>query len=192
MPAPLWPMKWFRNRDYLHIEQALSQEDCGRVIAEGQKLQLTEGAIHGGKIDHQVRRSKIAMFSPQQHLWLYEKISLLVGEVNAKHFGFDLTGIETIQYSEYDGAEEGHYHFHRDTFPALTIRKLSLSVLLSEPTYEGGNLELYVHSPIAPIVATRVRGNGIIFPSWTVHGVKPVTKGLRQALVAWAVGPEFR
>lgn len=30
------------------------------------------------------------------------------------------------------------------------------------------------------------------FPSYTMHRVTPVTRGVRKALVAWVNGPDFR
>jgi PKHD-type hydroxylase len=35
-------------------------------------------------------------------------------------------------------------------------------------------------------------GNVIVFPSFLLHGVEPVTSGKRRSLVAWMVGPWFR
>jgi PKHD-type hydroxylase len=40
--------------------------------------------------------------------------------------------------------------------------------------------------------APRTRGSLIAFPANVLHQVTPIQKGTRRALVAWAVGPEFR
>ena len=71
------------------------------------------------------------------------------------------------------------------------IRKLSLSIQLSDPSsYEGGELVLYVGEE--GITVPKEQGKLIAFPSFTLHEVKPVTKGERYSLVAWITGPQFK
>ena len=36
------------------------------------------------------------------------------------------------------------------------------------------------------------QGDLILFPSYTLHEVKPVTKGERNSLVAWVTGKPFK
>jgi len=36
------------------------------------------------------------------------------------------------------------------------------------------------------------KGDIIVFPSFMVHRVKPVTKGTRKSIVIWVLGPKFR
>jgi PKHD-type hydroxylase len=36
------------------------------------------------------------------------------------------------------------------------------------------------------------RGRIILFPSFFLHKVCPVTKGIRKSIVAWVEGPKFR
>jgi PKHD-type hydroxylase len=70
-------------------------------------------------------------------------------------------------------------------------RKLSLSVQLSEPEdYEGGSLLLY--NGEEPMTLPKTRGTGLFFPSYSLHEVTPVTKGIRYSLVAWFLGPRFK
>lgn len=69
----------------------------------------------------------------------------------------------------------------------LSTRKLSFSVQLSHPDeYDGGELELNLaHSTV---VAPRTQGTLVVFPSFLVHRVAPVTRGVRRSLVSWASG----
>ena len=73
-------------------------------------------------------------------------------------------------------------------------RKFSLSFLLSEPgvDFEGGEFEINQGEQENPIVAETKKNRIIGFPSWTIHRVKPVTKGIRKSLVIWVIGPKFR
>jgi PKHD-type hydroxylase len=40
--------------------------------------------------------------------------------------------------------------------------------------------------------APRERGAVIIFPSYVLHRVTRVTRGVRKSLVVWVTGPNFR
>jgi PKHD-type hydroxylase len=44
----------------------------------------------------------------------------------------------------------------------------------------------------APMVAPREKGTVIMFPSYLLHRVTPVTKGVRKSLVLWVGGTTFR
>ena len=48
--------------------------------------------------------------------------------------------------------------------------------------YEGGALQL------GHLVAPREQGSLVIFPSYAMHSVRPVTKGVRASLVLWLQG----
>ena len=91
----------------------------------------------------------------------------------------------------YDGSGT-HYDWHVDNnmLTDLPPRKLSMSVQLSDPDdYDGGGLEI---SDGQIVEATDARGAVIVFPSYRVHRVTPVTEGVRRSLVVWANGPAFR
>ena len=36
------------------------------------------------------------------------------------------------------------------------------------------------------------KGTLILFPSFQLHRIAPVTKGVRKSLVVWVLGPKFR
>jgi PKHD-type hydroxylase len=82
----------------------------------------------------------------------------------------------------------GFYNWHLDAGPAAPTRKLSVSVALSDPAaYAGGGLSFPGRE-----VAGVARGSAVVFPSFLLHAVQPVTSGRRHALLAWAGGPRFR
>ncbi|WP_244923693.1 2OG-Fe(II) oxygenase [Enhygromyxa salina] len=86
----------------------------------------------------------------------------------------------------------GDYHgWHVDLAgPGCHERKLGISVQLSAPTdYEGGQLRVY--DPPAHAAVPSELGCAIAFPAYVPHEVAPVTRGVRHALTAWAVGPPF-
>ena len=70
-------------------------------------------------------------------------------------------------------------------------RKLSITFQMSDAAeYEGGDLEFNASGRIE--TAPKKKGQLILFPSYCLHRVAPVTKGTRRALVAWVVGPPLR
>jgi PKHD-type hydroxylase len=123
---------------------------------------------------------------------LYARVQEVVSRLNSEIYRFDVTDLEDIQYSVYDGVEGGHYGWHLDHGPHnAKPRKLSMSIQLTDPSkYEGCDLQFQVSDKIG--VAPRDRGAIIAFPSFVLHRVTPITAGVRKALVVWATGPEFR
>jgi PKHD-type hydroxylase len=127
-----------------------------------------------------------------ENRWIWEKITGAVININNQFFNYDLTEIQSLQFTAYDSEEEGFYGKHIDMmYKSNGTRKLSLSVQLSEPEdYEGGSLMLY--NGEEPMTLPKTRGTGLFFPSYSLHEVTPVTKGIRYSLVAWFLGPRFK
>ena len=114
--------------------------------------------------------------------------ALNVGGIST--FSGDIFEFQLIKY--YVG---GNYNWHCDYGVAPmkgSVRKLSMSVHLTDPReYEGGELNLINYSNY-PITANNDLGSTIIFDSKLPHKVWPVTWGTRIALVGWANGPKLR
>ena len=114
-------------------------------------------------------------------------------------YGFDIDGmIELPTLMRYQSSEihpkgkSGKYDWHMDIGEGTTaLRKLSYSILLNAGEYEGGELEFHIgrdtHSPFSSEI-----GNMILFPSYLVHKITPVTKGVRYAMVGWVHGNSFK
>tara|TARA_R110002051_G_scaffold11808_2_gene42551 strand:+ start:17577 stop:17936 length:360 start_codon:yes stop_codon:yes gene_type:complete len=112
----------------------------------------------------------------------------LVKEVNDDMWRFDLeTFAGKAQFTRYDLS--GHFNYHMDLGDdALSDRKVSVVVLLSDPAdFEGGELQLFPDTTIP-----MEQGDVVMFPSYMVHRLTPVTKGQRFSLVAWCGGVPFR
>jgi len=94
----------------------------------------------------------------------------------------DITNIEILKYQD-----SGFYTWHVDHF-AMIPRTLSCVLLLNND-YEGGNL-CFRNPNGADEWEVEVKPNRmIIWPSNFLypHTVKPVTKGTRYSVVAWAL-----
>ena len=69
-------------------------------------------------------------------------------------------------------------------------RKLSVSVQLNaSEEYEGGSFEID-QSGAPNALGPRSKGAMILFPSYVLHRVQPVTGGIRYSLVTWFVGDQ--
>ena len=113
--------------------------------------------------------------------------------MNGLNWRFEISGFnEHLQYTRYDAADKDFYGWHTDGSVKGDgpPRKLSLTIQLSDPNdYEGGDFQL--HGTKLSTVA-KERGLTVCFPSYTLHQVTPVTKGVRKSLVVWLVGPPFK
>ena len=121
---------------------------------------------------------------------LYGEVHQLVERVNQRKYNFQISSIETIQYSEY--TDGGHYTWHTDATlkgEQNDTRKISFSILLNDD-FEGGELELYKFGD-KPDTMKMKKNSILFFPSFILHRVTPVTSGTRKALVGWVHGPNF-
>jgi PKHD-type hydroxylase len=75
--------------------------------------------------------------------------------------------------------------------PTARRRKLTFVVQLSAPDdYDGGTLETNADGIVRQ--ASRAVGSALMFPSFVLHRVAPVTRGERYSLTLWSHGPAFR
>ena len=129
----------------------------------------------------ETRRSRTAFLTPAPHENLCTMISTALFTAN-KVFNFEIASLEPFQLAEY--REGDFYDWHCDIGRGAMTRKLSASLQLTDPNeYDGGALELWGAAPI-----NRTQGALLVFPSYTLHRVTPVTRGVRHSLVAWATG----
>jgi len=141
--------------------------------------------------DH--RKSKIK-WCPQtdSFKWVYDKLQNMIFEANEMMWKMNITHMrEEIQYTEYYDNNSGGYEWHMDCGKGIqNQRKISVTVQLSDPDeYEGGDLEFNIGKQIT---APRGKGNVVIFPSFFLHRVTPVTKGTRKSFVLWVGGEPYR
>jgi PKHD-type hydroxylase len=181
-------------------EGFLSQEDINLILAQPEWLNLEDGCVGGtgggSDVNPEIRASKIAWIGQKPELFhIWEKLANVVAEINRRYFHFDLTGFhEPMQLGVYTENQQGHYDWHTDAAPTdnSVPRKLSIAMLLSDPSeFEGGEFQVKTHSDTAQTLDTQ-KGRAWFFPSYTLHRVAPVTKGVRRSLVLWVGGPAFK
>jgi PKHD-type hydroxylase len=205
---------------YWYFQSILSDKNCSDIIKLGnsKKLNLaitgTESAIlkqnknlSKKQISNlkKMRNSKIVFLNDN---WLYELITPYINQANkAAGWNYEINWNESFQYTSYK--KNQHYDWHQDSWDEPyksedvnfnnKIRKISVICSLTDPKeYEGGKLEFWYGNPhnkkIKPVECKEInkKGSIVIFPSYNWHRVTPITKGHRNSLVMWSLGPSFK
>lgn len=187
-----WPFNLDRVNEWAYCLEAFTPDECKEIISHGlSKNLITPLTGADNKVNPKIRKGNISwMYPTKDTFWLYRKLTDITLDLNNKFFNFDLFGItEPLQFSEYK-TNNGHYLKHTDRKCGFLIRKLSLSVQLTNPSkYSGG--ELILHFDTEEIKTVKEQGSVIAFPSYVLHEVTPVTKGTRYSLVFWVTGKNF-
>ena len=185
---------WNFEIDQVHLyafwNNAFSKEECESIINIAKDKGLIKGETKG---ESDVRDCKISwLYSNDDIDWVFRRVTDIVLNLNEKFFKFDLFGLnEGFQFTNYK-APSGKYGKHVDRGINTPVRKLSISIQLTEPKeYEGGELKLYDGEEEGTIM-DKAQGTLIMFPSYVLHEVMPVTKGERNSLVTWVTGKQFK
>jgi PKHD-type hydroxylase len=174
---------------YAFWNNAFSKEECQTIINIAKNKGLIKGKT---KEESDVRDSKISWLYPVDDMdWVFRRVTDITLNLNERFFKFDLFGInEGFQFTNYE-APSGKYGKHVDRGMNMSVRKLSISIQLTNPEeYEGG--ELYLYDDDKGTLMDKTQGTLIIFPSYVLHEVMPVTKGERNSLVTWVTGKQFK
>jgi len=196
-----WLIDWFEQNyedrgDVGRVGNQPVKDDVG-VVEETRKVK-----------NIQVDLREIQQLNPQLMMKIYQYID----GINTNQYQFDLGMITQMEILKYE--DGGHYRWHTDTGPeeANFMRKLSTTIELSDPDdYEGGELlvadesiinamhdlkgkELkeFWKNALEQLKGLKEQGTAVTFPSWLMHRVMPVTKGVRYAVVIWANGPRIK
>lgn len=174
---------------YAYWNNAFSKEECQTIINIAKNKGLVTGTTRG---ESDVRDSKISwLYSVDNIEWAFRRVTDITLNLNERFFKFDLFGLnEGFQFTNYQ-APSGKYGKHVDRGMNTPVRKLSISVQLTNPEeYEGG--ELYLYDGDKGNLMDKTQGTLILFPSYVLHEVMPVTKGERNSLVTWVTGKQFK
>ena len=182
-------------QNYYWYKEGFSKEELDLIYNGLKDLPDQKATTLDGNQDSEVRKSRIKWIpKTEQWEWLYHRLMDYIVEANENCWHFDLVSApELIQYTEYHGDEEGHYAWHQDIGPdSASLRKVSVTVQLSDPSeYEGGDLQLWQGGTS---VQTCEKGAGVvfIFPSYMMHRITEVTKGVRRSFVLWVGGEHYK
>jgi PKHD-type hydroxylase len=192
-------MAWFLEANsiterWAYTDAVFNAEECSDLI----KLALdsdskTQAKTGTDPILNNVRKGSVVWLDEkkEENFWVYRRCTDIISNLNKKYFNYDLTFIETLQFTIYDDTND-YYGMHVDNmYRGYGCRKLSFSVQLSsEENYSGCELKLYYDNK--PVTAPKNLGMLIAFSSMVLHEVTPITKGTRYSLVGWVHGPKFK
>ncbi len=184
-----WNFELDNTNLYAFWKNAFSKEECQTIINIAKNKGLIKGTT---KEESDVRDSKISWLYPIDDMdWVFRRVTDITLNLNERFFKFDLFGLnEGFQFTNYE-APSGKYGKHVDRGINMSVRKLSISIQLTNPEeYEGG--ELYLYDNDKGTLMDKTQGTLILFPSYVLHEVMPVTKGTRNSLVTWVTGKQFK
>lgn len=194
---------------YVYLDSMFTDEELDTIERYCETFNKTDAKILSEKNIQDIRRSKVSWFHYREnHLELkvlFEKLNYAIQKLNEEYYNFDLNGYDALQYTTYDENELGTYTYHidmntgtfKDESNSLLLwgdtRKLSLSLFLTDPSsYEGGKFTMKIgESDDDEYEVEQKRGRIVLFPSFFLHAVHPVTKGVRKSIVTWVEGPKF-
>tara|TARA_R100000742_G_C4262398_1_gene80209 strand:+ start:337 stop:957 length:621 start_codon:yes stop_codon:yes gene_type:complete len=199
---------------YWYFENNFNKKFCDKIIKHALEKKQTI-ALTGQKERKKMlkkdlkdlkktRDSNVVWLEDQ---WIYDEIHPYVDSANRNaKWNYHWDWSEKCQFTIY--AEGQHYGWHKDMFAEPNqkpgngynkVRKLSTTILLNDPSeYSGGEFEFYFNREgphkkrkIIQVKELTSIGSMLVFPSFTWHRVKPVTKGVRYSLVIWHNGYPF-
>jgi len=182
----------FSNKplEVLTIPDFLSSSDISNILEGIKNIEYQKANIETN--NH--RSSNIKLIpNTDEWDWLRNKIFSQTQIINSENYRFEIFPYQlgSLQYTEYNSSQNDHYNWHLDIGPhTYSHRKISIVIQLSSPEeYEGGILEFNIGN-----IYNFPKGKGLasFFPSYILHRVTPVTKGIRKSLVIWFEGPHFK
>lgn len=189
------------NQPYTIWHNCFTVNELNEIVDSHDAVGVYPSQVSSGSItDHATRKSSSNFHGrTNQNGWIFDRLIHMLEVTNDMFFHYDLIGFEKYQYTVYNSTD--YYDYHVDTIfgdhdinrETHLTRKLSLSILLNHTDeFEGGNFELCYGRIDEALSFKLERGTAIFFPSYMLHRVAPITKGIRKSLVVWALGPKFK
>ena len=187
------PTEDINQTNYYWFNGGFTSDEVDKIIEDAKEYPFIKALVVDEENTDKFRKSNIKWLPfDSKWEWVIDRIMTQVVEANNIIWNFDLKAIiDNIQYTEYDG-NGGHYDWHLDIGPgSISHRKISIVIQLSDPDdYVGGDLEIMNASE--KTVIPRGKGNVVIFPSFLLHRVVPLTSGNRKSLVLWVGGEHYK
>tara|TARA_R100000426_G_scaffold3936_1_gene6332 strand:+ start:476 stop:1033 length:558 start_codon:yes stop_codon:yes gene_type:complete len=144
------------------------------------------------------KTAKVLVINPSPIKEL-DKFFKSIYESNKDNFGFDLYDYSLekqnhVNYNKYSSKDKAEYQYHTDGTYSHHASDIKLTAILnlSLNKYEGGDFYINPFGQEEVVDCIKTPGNLLIFPSWFLHKVTPVTKGERISLSTWIKGPKFK
>lgn len=190
---------------YVWWDNAFTEEQIEQITNTCDMEEMGPAVVYGDRSEEstrEIRRSKVRFFQKEQNVsWIFDQFNYVIQSLNNQYYNFNLNGYKAFQYTVYNSEDEGMYDWHMDTILGTELdnswdedtRKLTMVMLLSDNVldFTGGELELNIGRESNPQTVDIMKGRIVVFPSFILHRVKPVTSGIRKSIVVWVEGPKF-
>ena len=189
---------------YCYLDDTFTEKELDDMCQYFSQQQVEQATVMSvdNPLNQEIRRSRVKFFCRDEFIFpIFDRLNGAIETINDRFYNFILNGYDSFQYTEYHHDEKGEYNFHMDTCfgersfdEQFETRKLSVVMCLNRPgvDFEGGQFYMNQGSEKLAFEVEMKRGRIIFFPSFLIHRVAPVTKGVRKSLVAWVTGPKFR
>lgn len=178
--------------NYYHYENAVSDGFCDTLIKEYSKKEVEKlppivGQEYALQVNLDYRKVERVLLPLNQGI--SATLTAYALSTNYEKWQYNVTHTNQTEFLLYD--IDGKYEAHVDTFHmhGNEIRKLTSIAILNDD-FEGGKFFIITNN--MKHYPPQKKGTIIVFPSYLVHGVEPVTKGVRYSVVSWLVGPYFK
>jgi hypothetical protein len=173
------PDFYFDTPPYTCVQDAFCEKELKKISDYCELIAFREkahsGKIGGNREDKNVRDSNVAWIELNgESEWFMKRFINVIQRANRDYWNYELDGHHPLQYTTYEngGKYDWHIDAHGSTRP--TNRKLSASMLLSDPSeFEGGEFMICDNPNEVKVLKPKV-GDIIIFPSTMIHKVNNV------------------
>lgn len=181
---------------WVYWDETFTPEELDKIIEQcGDETKVAETL--GGPSEGRTSHIRFYTWTTESG-WIFDRLIERIAQINNRWYGLELNGFESFQYTEYRGEEAGKYDWHMDMCMGTDClpadmpepRKLSLTLQLTDG-FDGGEFQINMGRECEAKTVEMKRGRVLCFPSWMIHRVLPVTKGVRKSLVVWVTGPKF-
>lgn len=194
----------FCNQRLFVKDRAFTEKECEEALRSFDRYPRERGLVgkpavdgdpsseYSQVIDKMLRDCYVTYVArDSENAWLHERLEAIMAEANDKYWQLHITDysqpMRLMSYYEGDHFNSLHSdHGVGDT----CFRKLTCILQVSKPTdYVGGQFEV-IGEPTPPEAYNQ--GSVLVFPTYLIHRVSPVTSGIRHSVIHRAIGPWFR
>ena len=181
--------------------QVFAPNECAQIVAQANAANWKHQLPVGSGNTPIFPDAEDVKFIERQRLPLgkngypLDQINFGASQVNSDAWRFDLSGFPADDMPWLGRQKKGKYSEENWEVAIgggfTSSRKLSFVLQLSDPTtYDGGDVML--HNINTDTDGFRQQGTLIVFPSYWLNRITPVTRGVRHFITGWIHGHSFR
>lgn len=181
---------------YVETAGALTTAECAELVEACDTAEFVPAwmYINGRKVVDPARRKSRLAYLPVGDSKI-QKLHTLMQRLNKSVFQFDISNWLQGELLLYAAELGENFNWHADDplwYSRPVYRKLTGVCQLVPPTeYVGGELQIRDIDGTV-ITPSRDVGTLVVFPSFYLHRVTPVTEGTRKTVVTFGTGPMWK